>query len=184
MKGMMFDIETVATSSDAAVIAIAAVPFGEAWATVPQPFTSFISPGLAVLYGRSDPKTVEWWNQQDPKVRDLVFGGLEQPQVAFQRLATYVDSYSPTTVWAFPPQFDLTILRYQFDVHGIKTPWHYRDERCARTLKAFGTTLGISYEDCYTRTDKHDPLADCENQVNVVLRTYEAVKLGGRRDRN
>lgn len=78
-------------------------------------------------------------------------------------------------VWSFGSTFDIEILNNCYKRAGRKAPWHYRDERCERTLEALFPTYAqelqqsrITHE---AATDSYD---QAKRIANVLQRLIEA----------
>ena len=91
---------------------------------------------------------MEWWEQQDQDAKDsLLINHVPTVGAAIRQLETwlYTEGFEKdpnphgneaARIWAFPPSFDLVILRNAAKhVYGStnEVPWHYRQETCART---------------------------------------------------
>lgn len=170
MNRIMLDLETLATSNDSAVAAIGAVLFDEN--VLLGEFEAYLF--LPLVPGHRDRKTLEWWNEQDPEVHEKVFGGRENIYKALERLSLFWKKYKVSEVWANAPTFDCIILRTQFELAGFVTPWHFREERCFRTLVSLARQKKINYSEAYQDIIKHDPLSDAKAQARatqIILRS-------------
>jgi hypothetical protein len=176
----MIDIETVSSSPRAAVVAIGAVLFDPRRTDVDRSDTFFAALDYKKLKGvgpsdddifHEDPATLAWWEQQDAQVRAKVFAASEGSTAGCTRFEKWLRDSKVAFAWAFPPQFDLVILRHTFKRLGCKWPVHYRDERDARTVMRLGEARSLSFEDLYASTDKHDPVADVIAQARCVQRS-------------
>lgn len=150
-RDVMIDIETLATSSNAAVIQIGACTFDEK-----SEFLVSIDPngydgrcGLEEWHDkdyRIDERTVAWWEEQGEAAREsLQINQVANPSIALHELEKWLKSTgfqksyrtSGRSVWANGVQFDISILRYMYLVErgdNNATPWHYRQEKDLRTL--------------------------------------------------
>lgn len=164
----MIDIETMGGAPDGAVIAIGARLFTET--EILQGFEVFIDTEAAKRFGRVDQRTMNWWSKQDPDVYKQVFSGRVQPADAAFKFTTFVQQHQPDTVWSYPPQFDVVIMQNLFRRVNLEWPFHYRSERCARTLKAWGASHGLSFDDLYESITKHLPLDDATAQARMIQR--------------
>jgi hypothetical protein len=171
MKHVSIDIETMATSNDAAVVGLGARAFDHTG--VGKGFEIFINQGAAARLGRVDLDTMQWWGKQAayPKV----FGGTVDPTTALHKLNEFLDEVNAEYVWANGPQFDLVILRNFYVAAGSKFPFHYRAERDFRTIRHVAQMLHIDLEGCYDGTE-HLPLDDATNQARVIGRVLGVLK--------
>jgi hypothetical protein len=137
----MFDIETLSTFPNAAMIAVAVVIREDSNPNHRQARSWFIDKDFVI--GHQDPATLEWWNAQDPAVRNQVFGGNQLPREVLQEMNGFLRSngFTPDDggdsyrCYASPAMFDFPILRHQYQQLGIIPAWHWRSERCLSTIK-------------------------------------------------
>src|SRR5260221_426000 len=139
----MIDIETLDSSPTAAVIAIGACVFTDG--LISDSVSVIIDAEAAQIYGTTSDAAMGWWAHQDPEVRQRMFAGKIAPRVAAAEFSVYVRAQRVDEVWANAPTFDLSILRHLYTRLGMRVPWHYRDERCVRTVYALAKELGINY---------------------------------------
>ena len=88
--------------------------------------------------------TMLWWATQDSTTREAAFGKPDEKvpgrislPLALHQLWMYMEQPNHSKkvkVWAKPPTFDLVILQHAFDVCDLPVPWHFREERCMRTM--------------------------------------------------
>jgi hypothetical protein len=91
--------------------------------------------------------TMIWWARQSPEAFNAAFGHPNPhniPDVNDDRLplpaalAVLTDEIKKLPgkkrVWAKPPTFDIAILRHAYKVVGRKCPFHFREERCLKTI--------------------------------------------------
>ena len=143
-KDVMVDIETLASQSNAAIIQIGACTFDEKetfLVNVPEEWYDADQAGEMNYH--VSPSTVKWWEEQGEEARaSLRMDPMMSLPVALRSFTGWLSSigfrssYSGAPgIWANPPQFDLTILRHAYMTElGGRVPWHYRQERCIRTI--------------------------------------------------
>lgn len=167
------DIETLSSRVDAAVIAIGMCCFKRH--EIVETISILIDPQLAI--GHRDPRTIQWWSEQEPHIRERMFSGRDEPWLACDKMIRFVKTYEKHLegFWANPPQFDIIILRYLFDQCGKKFPVHYRKERDFRTLKQLAHAKGINYQAAYEGIDKHDAEADAIAQAKATQIIMQAL---------
>ena len=165
-KHGMIDIETLSTSPTAAVIAIGGVAWFEGRVEQYETFEVLIDPSKAV--GTRDPRTLQWWDEQDPSVRDRMFSGKASTAEALVQLRNWYLRQGIEEVWANAPTFDLIILEASFRALDLEAPWFYRDTRCMRTLTRLAKRKGIDYQGAYQNRAAHDALSDALAQARVV----------------
>lgn len=164
---LMLDVETMCTGPHAAVVAIGARLFSLTNG-VGKGFEVFIDPASAIQYGETCRETLEWWAKQP--AYDLVFSGKVQSPDAMHRFITFVQEWQPQTVWANSPSFDCTIMRNLGKATQLKFPFHYRDERDFRTMKALAVDLGVDLEGCWAGLTAHSPCDDATAQAMAIHR--------------
>ncbi|MCP4900923.1 MAG: 3'-5' exoribonuclease [bacterium] len=170
----MIDIETLGTGSRAPIIQIGAVRFGDKG--VIKTFTIDVEPPDDSEFSM---RTIRWWIQQ-------VKCGVEFPgsrwsdsqvvpleEALNKGLRKFIKS--PQEVWANPPTFDLTILQEAYHRFGLKAPWHYRAQRCCKTLASTCKELGIIVERPRPE-NHHDAMSDAIAQAYWVIMLKQAFK--------
>src|SRR6185436_4473667 len=167
---VMLDLETLASSEDAAIIQIAAVAF--------DPLTGVISAEFNVYVrfpiGRIDPGTVFWWMQQNAAstVAKACEAAAFDTKDALKSFSSWVSSLGAIAgVWSLPASFDLPVLSSSYSKAGLGKPWHYRLERCARTVLALAGYRGKDRPDVPKPAGylQHDALSDCRMQVAWLI---------------
>jgi exodeoxyribonuclease VIII len=129
----MIDLETMGTSNDAAITAIGAVFFDSAG--LHNEFYCTVDLADAAKYGRLDASTVKWWLQQDADARREIYLASTPLGDALFRFSQFVGP-DATGVWGFGATFDNVILRSAYKAVDLPCPWHFRNDRCFRTLAA------------------------------------------------
>jgi DNA polymerase III epsilon subunit-like protein len=164
---VMLDLETLATDSNAQIVSIGAVKFDSRG--LGSEFYSTI-----ILEGNSpfsvNPQTVGWWFKQSQEARDALFTPepkriqdvLRDFQLWFKEAGD-----SGKEVWGNGVNFDNTILRNAFEKCHIKCPWHFRDDRCYRTVVALNKHKGIQYKRVGTH---HNALDDAKTQAMYLIK--------------
>lgn len=148
MTMVMVDIETQATRHDARIISIGACAVSNLY-TEPTDWPTFL---VSIPEDKSDkyyvdPDTLKWWSKQGEAAQEALQvnpasdtgDALMEFNMWLESVGFAVDkSYNgmTNTIWANPPQFDLTILDHAYRAEVIPKPWHYRQERCSRTVWA------------------------------------------------
>lgn len=161
MKHVMLDIETLGMPPKGALLQIGACMFDpyRAQDTEELVVDSFL---VSVRRGYYDgmrddtwavePRTVQWWGEQSEEAQEgLMLNLVSSPREALVRFSEWLtandftreakNSQDVAQVWANPPTFDLAILNYAFDACDLKRPWHYRQEKDARTLMWLGQNI-------------------------------------------
>lgn len=168
----MLDIETLDTGPNAVVTSIGIAIF-----TLEKGVTEVMHCQLDYttdIEGTISPSTLRWWLQQCPEAQRELHG-----ETSIQDALTMVNGIlrGCDTVWANAPTFDCTILRNLYRRHKAREPWHFRNERCCRTLYAIGLRFGIG--GVHREGTRHNALDDAIHQaqhaVTVLRRIDSAV---------
>ena len=189
MKRVMIDLETLSTFPNAAVIAIGVVIRDDAKLSHLQARPWFIDRNQVI--GHEDLTTLDWWNAQDPRVKDQVFGGKQTPREALVELNGFLMSNGITPertedvrCYASPAMFDFPILRHQYQQLGIIPAWSWRTERCLSTLrKEIQDTFNVEVKEIEPEL-KHHPVHDCLSQFKELDACLEEMSLRNNIARN
>lgn len=184
---IMLDIETLATSYDAAIVQIGAVVFDRETGTTVGTFKKNITRGSCEELGlRVDEDTVNWWKQQSELAIENVFGGERVDlQTALSEFAAWVQlvyftihndtwfNREKVCVWCHA-SFDAPLMANAFRVARVPLPWYYRSPRDLRTL----IDIGQVDPKQFTRDGiEHDALDDCFFQIRYTIVALEKLKL-------
>lgn len=82
-------------------------------------------------------------------------------------------------MWALPPTYDLKVLRDLYEYIPAPVPWHYKQERCARTALEMSRRLAtVKGPDMETvGLVKHNGLHDAARQAVLVQAAYRSLGL-------
>jgi len=183
MLRMMLDIETLSTFPNAAVIAIGVVIRNDDNPTYLQARSWFIYRDLVI--GHENPETIEWWNAQNPVVRNQVFGGNQLPREALEELNGFLrsngihpDAIENVRCYASPAMFDFPILRHQYQMLGMIPAWSWRTERCLSTLREeIQDHFSIRIKEVEPEL-KHHPVHDCLAQFKELDACFSELRGG------
>lgn len=193
------DIETLSLASDAAIIAIAAQPFArptigrecmedsdlfkpeynssdyQLCQLECEPFRAYINATTCALAGMDfDPKTIQWWAEQNDTAKAAAMGGPSQSiGQALESLQIYLEVIKNTVpdcrlrMWAQGGDFDFSVLRSAFRrcLPGTDLPWDFRDQRDARTFILEALGVNNPGEEPKKLYDLIPPMADGEPWV-------------------
>lgn len=174
----MLDLETLGTSSNAAVVQIGLVGF--------NPETGETSPP-SKLKVRAHPKssidynTLSWWMNQSEEARKSVFPGEEfvmEPEAALSKLRTAFEAFAVEDfrIWSKPGTFDIPIIESLHRTCGAESypiPWKHWNTRCLRTL---ADAAGLAWTDYEKPTVPHDAGEDALAQAKTALKCFELLK--------
>jgi DNA polymerase III epsilon subunit-like protein len=180
---IMIDLETLATSTDAAILTIGAVKFDPFGKDVEEPdmdsfyvkvdLDSCHDLGLTV----SD-DTVAWWANQSKEAQDEAFGTENRVHIrdAFDQL--YKFCWGAKRVWSNGSGFDIVICETVFKRLQKACPWNFWQTRDCRT--AFD--LGINPN--RPPVLQHHALQDAWNQAVGIQNVYTTLRTSTTRDGN
>jgi len=168
VQHLMIDIETASTRSDALVLSVGICEF--------HPYNASYNRSVAthhrititeqMLQGRHvDQDTCKWWRKQNLKAKNNTWSEDGRRQVAelWDYLIDVIEDPKTTRIWANGVDFDLVVLRSLFEDFYLECPWHFKNQRCMRTLRDLpGYKPGPKPENA------HDALADAIYQATTV----------------
>ena len=175
LSDIMIDLETLATSPNAAVLTIGAVRF--------DPFNNDIeNPTCEKLYIRVDldscdelglevnDDTIAWWAQQSKEAQEEAFNpeGRVHVREAFNQL--YKFCWGAKRIWSHGASFDAVICENIFRKLNKAVPWKFWEVRCTRTL----FDIGINPE--RPPVLKHHALEDAWNQTVGVQNVFQRLR--------
>lgn len=133
MDNVMIDLETLSTKSNAVVISIGAVYFGDD--KLGDTFYAILDSTDQQEVGRHiSQDTLKWWAQQSEQAR-AVFDKPATPTAKV--LADFADYLGDKNlqIWGNGADFDNIIWGSLYEDFSIKKPWSYGNNRCYRTIK-------------------------------------------------
>lgn len=143
LSDIMIDLETLATSPDAAILSIGAVKF--------DPFGDDINkPEMQSFYLRVDldscdklglitsDSTIEWWSKQSQEAQDEAFNPDGRVDLTDAMNQLYKFCWGSKRVWSHGAGFDIIILENIFRKINKGFPWQYWAVRDTRTLFDMG----------------------------------------------
>jgi 3' exoribonuclease, RNase T-like len=179
----MIDLETLATSTDAAILTIGAVKF--------DPFGKDIEePEMDSFYVKVDldschelglvtnDDTIAWWANQSKEAQDEAFGteGRVHIKDAFDQL--YKFCWGAQRVWSNGSVFDIMICEHVFKKLNKAVPWQFWQIRDCRTAY----DLGIDAK--RPPVTAHHALQDAWNQAVGIQNVYNTLRTSTTNDGN
>ena len=174
MSEVMLDLETLSTRSHATILIIAGVKFDR---------NKGISKEIPSFYRRInvksceekgmhiDPKTIQWWQDQDEQIRKEAFEG-ERIDIK-QALQEFGEWFGKSDrIWSNGATFDIPILSEAYARCRLTPPWKYFQARDTRTLFELA---GITSKDL-PKENLHNALEDCRRQVWGVVESLRRLK--------
>lgn len=175
LSDIMIDLETLATSPNAAVLTIGAVKF--------DPFSNELdNASCEKLYLKVDldscdelglevnDDTIAWWGQQSKEAQDEAFSaeGRIHIREAFNQL--YKFCWGAKRVWSHGASFDTIICENIFRKLNKACPWKFWEVRCTRTL------FDIGIDPQRPPVLKHHALEDAWNQTVGVQNVFQRLR--------
>lgn len=170
-NGVMVDLETMSTDSNASIIAIGAVRF---WLNVKQTeFTqdqlfykavSLDSSQAAGLHIKAD--TVMWWLGQSEEARSA-FKNPVSLASALNDFSRFVQ-YKETFIFGNGAAYDNVVLHNAYKAINLKYPISYKYDVCYRTLCKLSNDKPPKFEGT-----KHNALDDAKAQTRHLMELLE-----------
>lgn len=140
---IMVDIETMATSPDAAIVSIGACGFDHevinTYEQITDRFYSSISLSSNEEAGRRiSASTVEWWLRQSKEAQaGLTMEPIRNLRAALIEFRLWAQALKPAAhfIWANDPDFDVVILKNAFEATNQAWPFSFWNNRSCRTIK-------------------------------------------------
>jgi len=172
---VMLDLETLGTRPDCVIMTLGAVKF--------DPFNPDREPGPGIYMrmdieqqlalGRTvDDSTIEWWAQQDPRVRAEAWEDGDRSSI--QDLKRELNRFlvGVEDIWSQGPVFDIAILEDLYRSQTWGFPWNFWQIRDSRTLfKVHGDPRARG------RDQAHNALLDCVYQAEAVQQIYQRLAI-------
>lgn len=175
LTDVMIDLETLATSPDAAILTIGAVkfdPFGD----------DFNEPSCEKFYVKVDidscdriglvtnEDTINWWAQQSKEAQEEAFSPEGRIDIvdAFNQL--YKFCWGAKRVWSHGAAFDIVICEHVYKKINKAVPWNFWQVRCTRTL------FDIGIDPQRPPVLKHHALEDAWNQAVGVQNVFKKLR--------
>ena len=172
---IMIDLETLATSPNAAVLTIGAVKF--------DPFGDEVNePNCEKFYVRVDldscdriglvtnDDTIAWWANQSKEAQDEAFNPDNRVDIVDAMHQMYKFCWGAKRVWSHGASFDVVICEHIFNKIQKAVPWKFWEVRCTRTL----FDIGINPE--RPPVLKHHALEDAWNQAVGVQNIFKVLR--------
>jgi len=175
MNHIMLDIETMGTSSNAAIMSIGACYFNPATGEIGDTFHEQVD---ISSNGQIDASTVIWWMDQDDEARSKFKNNGKAGHINAV-LADFADFVKPNCqVWGNGVAFDNVIIRnaYEHPSCADDVPWKFWNDRDVRTMVELGKVIGIDPKRDFPFDGvKHDALADAIHQAKYVSAIWQAL---------
>lgn len=188
MQHIMIDLETLGTSSNAAIVSIGAVFFDPYKGEIGAQFEQNIDFDSALFHGKADGDTIKWWFHRSQEARDKIIDNAMSLSDAITELWDWIaqiEEPGERYVWGNGAYFDNVILNNAIvDVTGIPL-WMLWNNRDVRTVVELGRTL-LNFDpqkDMPFSGVRHSALADAIHQAKYVSAIIQKLKLSVEFDR-
>ena len=185
---LMLDIETLATSSERAVVSqVALIGYDlEQDEYIPIRHHQFYPLDPQIKAGRVvDGDTIIWWMTQPEAARahfvECASDDAEELPALLKNLHMMCKDLignRPYEIYANSPNFDCTIMKSLFGDYGMQTPWDFRKERDLRTLCSMAN---INAKEVVKVPGfvAHNALWDCRQQIAIYLEAQRVLRTQG-----
>ena len=166
--------------ADAALVALGAAFFDIRTQTIGPTFLRTINLATAVRDGGTmDPSTVIFWLRQGDAARHSVAYNGQDIRKVLQDFSDWIKEtcrHEDVRPYGNSNSFDLPKIETAMERIGMKTPWHFINVRCFRTMRAMYPS--VEYNPAEKGDGAHNALADAEFQgrhlFKIVNRTTKA----------
>lgn len=169
---LMIDIETGGLPPTGALFSIGAAFFDLHTCTLGPTFNRVIHLGSSVQHGGTiDPGTVLWWLRQSKEAQKSVAYNGEPIDLVLNDFSKWIAQtcrHEDVRPWGNGASFDLTIVGGAYQRLGLKTPWHFTNERCFRTVQ--NQYPQVVYDPSEKGEGAHNALTDAVFQVNHLFK--------------
>ena len=169
---LMIDLETLATTPNAAILTIGACKFDPTATDVHSTYYERIVLETQEDYGRViNEDTLAWWSQQDKQIQEDAFGeGTDRIDLKDAMKKLYTFGLGTTNVWSHGAIFDVVIIEDICRSFQQAVTWKFWEVRDTRTLFDLAN-VSVRIE------GKHNALTDAVAQAKAVQQSYAKLKV-------
>ena len=178
----MLDLETLGTSAGGVVLSIGACRFDPYQIGVHGPYfhetirvKTSLKAGLVI-----DGDTLKWWLEQGEEARKAAFFGQYSLHEALEHFNAWLREFGDPrelALWGNGATFDNVILRAAYSAAGITPAWHFRGDKCYRTV------INLLPKDRAPAWERigvhHNALDDAITQAVYLQKVYKELGLRG-----
>lgn len=172
MSHWSIDLETLGTSANAVILSIGAAEFDLTTGRITNQFYRKLDSRMQKTR-HMDMNTLDWWNEQELKVRTEAFSGKKMLSSALTELYTCIKAQD--CVWGNGSSFDISILDHAYE---YSTPWKFWNVRDMRTIMALAKDLGFDKNNIAREGDHHNALDDAIHQARLISAAYQHIMRG------
>lgn len=174
----MFDLETMGTDPDTAIIQIGAVTFDDG-GKIGTHFNALVALQSCLDAGMSvTADTIEWWASQK---RELVRCRPVPIDIALAQFEEWFLELKSGDVWANGAAFDASVIQSAYRrILKRNAPWPFHRTLDLRTLLHVAESDGerVRY---YNSGIEHHAVEDCKNQIRQLIRAKGKIERWRRR---
>ena len=163
---LMVDLETLATTPDAAILTIGACKFDPRGNNITDQYYERID--LDSQNRRIDENTIEWWSKQDKQIQEDAFGEGGRIKLSEAMKKLYRFGLGTKNIWSHGSIFDVVILENVASSLQQGVTWNFWEIRDTRTLFDIAN-VEVQVE------GKHNALADATAQAYAVQKAYRVL---------
>ena len=175
MRDLSIDLETLALGNNAHIVAIGAVLFDAETGDIGASFYRTIVQGSDPR-ADIDPEVVQWWGEQEPRVRSVLIDPLADPAEdvlldfsIWVGESTFSDGFM-VRPWGNGSIFDITIIESALKRHNTDIPWRFWNIRDVRTVTDL---MNVRKNDVPFLGTPHHALDDAMHQARLVIEAYK-----------
>ena len=169
---LMCDVECFGKGETAALASIGCVFFDLKTQTMGPTFLRTINLATAVRDGGTmDPSTVIFWLRQGDSARHSVAYNGQDIRKVLQDFSDWIKEtcrHEDVRPYGNSNSFDLPKIETAMERIGMKTPWHFINVRCFRTMRAMYP--GVEYNPAEKGDGAHNALQDAKFQVEHLFK--------------
>lgn len=178
VNDIMIDLETMAVTSDAAIISIGACQFDLKTGQIGDKhyYTAVTLQSNLDYERRILPSTLVWWMDQSHNAqdvfRDVAAVHLEDALVGLVEWMgdTCKVHKDAANVWGMGASFDTPMLEHAFTQTKIAIPWQFWNNKCARTYKNLPGAKDVQVQ---RKGVHHNALDDAVFQAEQVIAIHK-----------
>lgn len=169
---LMIDLETLATTPDAAILTIGACLFDPKGNDVHSTYYERIKLESQENYGRViNEDTLAWWSQQDKQIQEDAFGeGDDRIDLKDAMKKLYTFGLGSSNVWSHGSIFDIVIVENICRHFQQAVTWKFWEVRDTRTLFDLAN-IEVKIQ------GKHNALTDAIAQSKAVQTAYKKLSI-------
>lgn len=169
---IMVDLETLGLPPTGAVVSIGAVFFDLHTQTLGPEYHATIHLGSAMADGGTvDPGTIMFWLGQPDAARNALRFNTRHIHAVLDEFSDWIKQtcrHEDVRPWGNGASFDLTLLNSAYKRAGRKTPWHFANERCFRTIRNMYPQIEYNPDD--KGVAAHNALEDAKFQARHLFK--------------